>query len=106
MANGHLIMTETLPTVVGMGVVAKTTDTMFGGRRRRGTKRTARRTTRGTSSRKSKSARTRVFNGKRYTLANTHNTKKVAEKDAEYFRKAGHSARVVKVGGKYAVYVR
>ena len=100
MANGHLIMSETLPTVVGMGVVSRTTDTMFGGRRRRSTKRTARRT----SSRKS--TKTRVFNGKRYTLANTHTTKKVAMKDAEYFRKAGHSARVVQVGGKWVVYVR
>lgn len=29
-------MSTTLPTVVGMGVVSHTTDTMFGGRRRKG----------------------------------------------------------------------
>jgi len=88
----HVIMTETLPTVVGMGVVVKTTDTMFGGRRRR----------------KSKSAipKTHKFDGKVYRLANTHTTKAVAVRDAGYFRKAGHSARVVRVGGKWVVYTR
>ena len=101
----HTIMTETLPTLVGMGVVARTTDTMFGGRRKR---RTAKRTTRYTTRRKSKSAipKTHKFDGKVYRLANTHTTKAVAVRDAGYFRKAGHSARVVSVGGKWVVYTR
>jgi len=37
------LMTTTLPTIVGMGVVSKTTETMFGkGGRRRATTRTTR----------------------------------------------------------------
>jgi len=41
MATGATIMSTTLPTVVGMGVVSRTTDTMFGGKgRRRATIRT------------------------------------------------------------------
>lgn len=105
MANGTAIVQHTLPTVVGMGVVAKTTDTMFGGRRKR---KVAKRTTRHTTGRKSKSSisKTRKFNDRVYRLANTHTTKTAAERDAKYFRKAGHSARVVRVGGKYAVYTR
>jgi len=39
-------MSTTLPTVIGMGVVSKTTDTMFGKRSRRGS---ATRTTRARS---------------------------------------------------------
>lgn len=35
MATGATIMSTTLPTVVGMGVVSKTTETMFGKRGRR-----------------------------------------------------------------------
>lgn len=93
MPASHII-TETVPTVVGMGVVSSTTKRMFGGRGGRKAK-----------GRVSK-VDTRKFNGKVYRLANTHTTKRVAEKDAEYFRKAGHSARVVKVGGRWAVYVR
>lgn len=34
MAGSTSIMTQTLPTVVGMGVVSKTTETMFDKRRR------------------------------------------------------------------------
>jgi len=55
---------------------------------------------------------TRKFNGKVYQAANWHTTKARAEKDAEYFRKAGHSARVVKYYNPsrkewgYMVYVR
>ena len=98
MANGGVIMSETLPTVIGMATVSRAVDTTMGRRSRRGRRRT--------TSRKSAMGKTRIFNGKRYRLANTHTTKRVAEKDAEYFRKAGHSARVVKVGGKWAVYVR
>lgn len=30
MATGDTLMTSTLPTLVGMGVVSRTTDTMFG----------------------------------------------------------------------------
>lgn len=38
------IMTTTLPTVVGMGVVSKTTETMFGRGRRRAADRRPRKT--------------------------------------------------------------
>jgi len=105
MANGTAIVQHTLPTLVGMGVVAKTTETMFGGRRKR---KTAKRATRHTTGRKSKSTipKTRKFDDKVYRLANTHTTKAAAERDAQYFRKAGHSARVVHVGGKWVVYTR
>jgi len=46
MATGATIMSTTLPTVIGMGVVSKTTDTMFG---KRGRRRTTTRTTRARS---------------------------------------------------------
>jgi len=36
MTTGATIMSTTLPTVIGMGVVSKTTDTMFGKKGRRG----------------------------------------------------------------------
>ena len=29
MSTSHVIVSETLPTIIGMGVVSKTTDTMF-----------------------------------------------------------------------------
>lgn len=38
------IMTTTLPTVVGMGIVSRTTDTMFGRGRRRADERRPRKT--------------------------------------------------------------
>lgn len=55
---------------------------------------------------------TRKFGGKAYKVANWHTTKAVAERDADYFRKAGHSARVAKSYNTrmkkwgYMVYVR
>ena len=85
------IMTSTLPTVVGMGVVSRTTETMFG---------------------KGGRVNRRKFNNKVYKPANWHITKAMAERDASYFRKAGHSARVTKKYNPYikrwgyAVYVR
>jgi len=36
------LMTTTLPTIIGMGVVSKSTDTLFGKGRRRATTRTTR----------------------------------------------------------------
>ena len=38
------LMTSTLPTIVGMGVVSRTTDTMFGRRERNGRRRPAKNT--------------------------------------------------------------
>ena len=38
MAGAEVIMTSTLPTVVGMGVVSRSTETMFGRGRRRASK--------------------------------------------------------------------
>ena len=38
------LMTSTLPTIVGMGVVSRTTDTMFGRRERNGRRRAAKNT--------------------------------------------------------------
>ena len=38
MANGHVIMSETLPTIVGMGVVSRAVDTTMGRRSKRGRK--------------------------------------------------------------------
>jgi len=55
---------------------------------------------------------TRKFGGKVYQVANWHTSKAVAERDADYFRKQGHSARVVKYYNArikkwgYMVYVR
>ena len=99
----HALMTTTLPTIIGMGVVSKTTETMFapgkGKRAKAG---------RSPVSRKG----TRRFGGKVYQAANWHTTKAVADKDAGYFRRAGHSARVVKTYNArvkrwgYMVYVR
>ena len=96
------IITETLPTLVGMGVVSRTAEVALTRRGRRAA--VKRRKTSGKTSRRS--TKTRKFGGKVYHLANTHGTKAVAERDAQYFRKAGHSARVVQVGGKWVVYVR
>jgi len=43
MSNGTTLMTTTLPTIVGAGVVSKTTETMFGkGKRRAGSRRPVR----------------------------------------------------------------
>jgi len=95
------IMTQTLPTIIGMGVVSRTTETMFG-RRGKGRRRS---TAKSTIPRKK-------FGGKMYTAANWHTTKAVAVKDAEHFRRAGHSARVVRTYSErlkrwgYTVYVR
>ena len=97
----HTLMTSTLPTVIGMGVVSRSTETMFGKGRGRGRRVTGRATSRG-----------RKFSGKVYREANWHTTKKSADRDAEYFRKAGHLARVVKYYNArtkrwgYMVYVR
>ena len=59
MANGTVIVSETLPTLIGMGVVSQTTQTMFGknGRRRAATR---------TSRAKSGKGRTfKIYQGKR-----------------------------------------
>lgn len=99
----HTIMTQTLPTVVGMGVVSRTTETMFGkskvgtGRRR---------------SRVSVKVSAKTFAGKQYRAANWHATKKAADRDAEFLRKAGHLARVSRYYNErqkrwgYMVYIR
>ncbi len=98
----HALMTETLPAVVGMGVASRTTEHMFG---RRGGVRKAK--TVGACS-----GNSRKFDGKVYRAANWHTTKAIAERDAKYFRRAGHSARIVKSYNArlkrwgYIVYVR
>ena len=48
MAGADTIMTTTLPTVIGMGVVSKSTDTMFGKGKRGATSRRATRRTKST----------------------------------------------------------
>ena len=94
------IIHHTLPTVVGMGVVSRTTDTMFG------------RSGKGGGRRRTAARKGKKFNGKVYQPANWHTTKAGAERDAGYFRKAGHSARVVREYNArlkkwgYMVYVR
>lgn len=91
------IMTETLPTVVGMGVTSRTVETMFGKGKGKGRK---------------VKIPTRKIGGKVYQEANWHTTKAAAEKDASYFRKNGHSARVMRYYNArmkrwgYMVYVR
>ena len=81
-------ITEQIPTVMAIGAVSRTTETVLG------------------KGKKKKVA------GKVYKAANWHMTKAVAEKDAAHFRKAGHSARVVKEYNSrmkkwgYMVYVR
>lgn len=93
------LMTETLPTIVGMGVVSQTTETMFG---RRGSRSTSRR---GGKTR-SKSAT---------VIVGTSRSRAGAAKYAEGYRKALKSRGVpyigrVKVvksqGGYVAVYLR
>ena len=83
------LMTSTLPTIVGMAVTTRAIDTLFG-----------------------KAAKTKTYGGKKYAITNWHPTRKQADKDAAYYRKAGHPARVARVYNKrlkrwgYAVYVR
>lgn len=43
MSNGATIVSTTLPTIIGMGVVSETTKTMFGKRGRRGKSKTKQR---------------------------------------------------------------
>lgn len=96
----HQLLNQTLPTVIGAGVVTRATDTVFGKRSRSG---------KGGTTRKVKSRR---FDGKVYGAANWHGRKGVAEKDARYFRSRGHSARIIKEYNSrlkrwgYMVYVR
>lgn len=103
MAGADILMQQTLPTIVGMGVVSRTTETMFG----RGGRRTTRRK-KATSARPRAHTRTKskTFNGQRYKPANFHRSKSAAQRDAEFFRRQGHNARVVVEGGGYMVYVR
>ena len=79
------LMTHTLPTIIGMGVVSETTKTMFGkdGKRKTTRKKTTARTT------------------KRWRLGNWHPTKARAEADAKYFKKAGHETKIVRSYNKY-----
>ena len=60
MAGADTIMTTTLPTIIGMGVVSKSTDTMFG----KGKRGTSQRTTR-TARTKTKVGVRKVHTGKR-----------------------------------------
>ena len=93
------LMTTTLPTIIGMGVVSQATTTMFG----KGKSKTP-------AAMKRRGAR--KFDGKVYEPANWHTSRAVANKDASIFRKAGHSARVAKSYNArlnkwgYRVYVR
>ena len=89
MVTSHVLMTSTLPTIVGMAVTTKAIDTLFG-----------------------KQARAKTYSGKRYSITHWYTTKKAADKTAALYRKAGHSARVSRIYNKklkrwgYAVYVR
>ena len=51
MPNGTTIMTQTLPTVIGMGVVSKTTETMFAKR--------------GSKTKNGKERKIKIYRGKR-----------------------------------------
>ena len=81
-------ITEQIPTVMALGAVSRTTKLTLG------------------KGKKKKVA------GKVYKAANWHMTKSFAEKDAAFFRKAGHSVKVVKEYNKrmkkwgYMVYVK
>ena len=89
MVTSHVLMTSTLPTIIGMGVISRSVDTLFG-----------------------KQARTKTYSGKRYSITHWYTTRKAADKTAALYRKAGHSARVTKLYNRklkrwgYAVYVR
>ncbi len=102
------IITETVPTLAGMGVVSRTTETMFG-KGKKGKRVVSRRRRVAT---KARLAGPRKFGGKAYQAANWHTAKAAAERDAGYFRKQGHSARVVRSYNArlkkwgYMVYVR
>ena len=109
MAGADILLGQTLPTIIGMGVVAQTTQSLFGGdsrgvKKRRPSTKTAR-TARART-------RTKTFDGKRYSAANWHSRKYAAQKDAGYFRSGGHAARVVREQNLftgqwgYTVYVR
>lgn len=80
------LLIHTLPAVVGAGVVSRATDTMFG-KGKRGT------------ARKKSAAKTTGTKG--WHPANWFPTKTAAERDAGYFRKAGHEVKVVKTYDKY-----
>ncbi len=51
-------------------------------------------------------ATTRIFNGKRYSLHGAYGKKSDAKRKAIGFRLGGESARVVKEGSYWVVYVR
>jgi hypothetical protein len=95
------LLSQTLPTVVGMGIVARTTETILSKRRSR------RRAKMATMSdpRYKMPAETRKFGGKVYKYL-VVGTKTECEKDAERWRGLGYSVRVVPFGRKYAVYAR
>jgi hypothetical protein len=110
-------MSDTLPTVVGMGVVSHATETMFGkggdgGKKRRKSTGVKRKMKKRLAMPKESVSKYRKFGVKIYQAANWHTTKASAERDAGFFRKAGHLARVAKyydVRTKrwgYVVYVR
>ena len=98
--TGALLMSTTLPTIIGMGVVSQSMTTMFGSG-------TGKRVTAARAH-----AGMRKIDGKWYKPTNWHTNKSAADKDAAMFRKAGHSARVVKSYNKrlklngYRIYVR
>ena len=109
MAGADILLGQTLPTIIGMGVVSQTTQSLFGGDSR-GVKK--RRPSTKTAKTKQAKSRTKIFNGKRYSAANWHPRKLTAQKDAGYFRSSGHAARVVREQNLfteqwgYTVYVR
>ena len=88
-------ITEQIPTVMAIGAVSRTAEAAMGkGKRRKAT------------------VKSRKSGSKAYKAANWHMTKSFAEKDAAFFRKAGHSVKVVKEYNKrmkkwgYMVYVK
>uniref|UniRef100_A0A6M3Y1J0 Uncharacterized protein n=1 Tax=viral metagenome TaxID=1070528 RepID=A0A6M3Y1J0_9ZZZZ len=112
MAGADILMGQTLPTIIGMGVVSQTTQSLFGGDSRGGPKRRPSTKTAETAKTKQAKSRTKIFNGKRYSAANWHPSKSASQKDAGYFRSSGHAARVVREQNLftgqwgYTVYVR
>jgi hypothetical protein len=91
------IMTTTLPTIVGMGVVSRTTETVLGGKRRRSS---------GGRARSNMPPATKVFHRMRYKFYAADTSKARATQFADRIRNSGKSVRTAKVGGLYCIYVR
>lgn len=91
MVGANVLMTSTLPTIIGMGVVSRSTEVMF---------------SRGGKVKSAKAPGKRI-NGKVYNKsAKSWSRKSEALRVAKRMRALGYKARVEPVGNRYWVYWR